>query len=1085
MAPMTRVPTTILAVMAIVSIPGLAAGAVTLQLAQSHVLPAPMRDFQGLNLADGMDDLTLHLVGGRSVFAIVEFGDVTPTNPQLSVYNDALGIGSATVIPLADPSHLPPTYGDANSSSVLDGVPFSTTAYSANISSSLVSKGLHITVSWDGGSPLVFADIVVGAPTEWELISLPMYYYGASPTMTGYPPTGNGTALVTLTPEVVGIMPEANRRELAQRLPIASFKTSLHPARYLKSDCVIVNPRGNPQPRRVCGDDVDDDGDHDTDAVSAGSMKILAVMLELDAIKPLCDHVFAPVVIPSSVDPHSGADGLGGGKRGAGNREYRGRFLHEQIHGFAFYSHGNLMYDGTDEWATSVGLGGQRLFPYEKGSAKGSAWAYDNSGYFYDVYAKTDECRDPDHTEHLRVDTDPAGAQRCYKQDVMAAGGSDREEGLNYGFVTDFTAAYLQRWFEGYDQATTGSAWRDFTLLSRGCVHKGKGPSGGPGMWNVTSQSFDDYVLPEIDTPKHLDAQLAVAYITINCAELQCDAAGGYLVPPSSTSATTYIYEPMSYVGQMREIAHVDDESTFDRFHHTSAWKDGRWEQDYSRNGCDFIVTFHFADGSRNRTLVPFTSDGFRAAHNPASPFEPDATILSDSDSLIEMGVGTLGEDPDRVDLEYLPQTCILGAHSRQPQLLTSWVRGVGETFAPPPPTGARAIQHELSIEFKLVVPTGYSHCAVERTHGLVRVIEKAVYAVIGGDAGGAAAGIAPTLPPLSSVRLACICAKECEADCASEFIRPLPIVPAPPDPTHAPPSSAAVPWVPICGCTYDEDIFDESTRTCNHGTSSFLETTLTKVPHPTISGVYHYEDAAGNKMRIDRDHFVEIAPEQIEPDPSRDPVENAVALCRATLGCVGFDFKPDTNRTRLMNMCMQPCYEHDTDNGRVAYHVDYDNVFGIAPEDRTVQNDAIYFRVLSTIPGEDAARAALAKLENGWASIFDALADDSQFLSAQIPWAVDASTLILTSVSVANNTLPPQPPSADAPPNSSPSNSSPSTPAQPRPPPSSNSSLIFDDVSAAGRDRSRHVFGVLLVGLVWTVPLTYATSSSITRSAY
>ena len=51
-----------------------------------------------------------------------------------------------------------------------------------------------------------------------------MYYYGASPTMTGYPPTGNGTALVTLTPEVVGIMPEANRRELAQRLPIASFK---------------------------------------------------------------------------------------------------------------------------------------------------------------------------------------------------------------------------------------------------------------------------------------------------------------------------------------------------------------------------------------------------------------------------------------------------------------------------------------------------------------------------------------------------------------------------------------------------------------------------------------------------------------------------------------------------------------------------------------------------------------------------------------------------------------------------------------------------------------------------------------------
>ena len=61
-------------------------GAVTLQLAQSHVFPAPNRTWtlnDGYNLIDGYNDLDLHLVGARLALAIVEFGDVTnPTNPR-------------------------------------------------------------------------------------------------------------------------------------------------------------------------------------------------------------------------------------------------------------------------------------------------------------------------------------------------------------------------------------------------------------------------------------------------------------------------------------------------------------------------------------------------------------------------------------------------------------------------------------------------------------------------------------------------------------------------------------------------------------------------------------------------------------------------------------------------------------------------------------------------------------------------------------------------------------------------------------------------------------------------------------------
>lgn len=294
-----------------------------------------MRNFTSYGLARGMDDLTLHVIGNRSVFVIVEFAvGATPTNARLEVTNDAIGKGNATTIALADPSRMPRTYGDANSTSVLDGEPFSLTAYSANVSAAFVSKGLNITILWDS-STHVITDLIVGAPTDWELYTLPMYFYGASPNMTGLPPTGNGTDPVTLTPEVVGIMPEANRRELSQRMPVASFTTHLHPGRYIKSDCIIIGPRGGGSSYRSCATTDERDG---FASLGGGGMKLLSVMIELDARKPFCEHVYAPLVMltPDGRET-SGGGGLGGQKRGAGNRDYRGTFLHEQIHGFEFF----------------------------------------------------------------------------------------------------------------------------------------------------------------------------------------------------------------------------------------------------------------------------------------------------------------------------------------------------------------------------------------------------------------------------------------------------------------------------------------------------------------------------------------------------------------------------------------------------------------------------------------------------------------------------------------------------------------------------------------------------------------------------
>ena len=98
-------------------------GAVTLQLAQSHVFPAPNRTWtldDGYNLIDGYNDLDLHLVGARLALAIVEFGDVTnPTNPRLSITNDDVTV--PVEIALRTPEHLPKTAGDDNATDLMGG----------------------------------------------------------------------------------------------------------------------------------------------------------------------------------------------------------------------------------------------------------------------------------------------------------------------------------------------------------------------------------------------------------------------------------------------------------------------------------------------------------------------------------------------------------------------------------------------------------------------------------------------------------------------------------------------------------------------------------------------------------------------------------------------------------------------------------------------------------------------------------------------------------------------------------------------------------------------------------------------------
>lgn len=79
--------------------------------------------------------------------------------------------------------------------------------------------------------------LVVGAPVDFEVISLPFYLFGADPANT----TDDKGRL--MTPDFVGKMSEGRVREFQARMPLATFRSTLHPARYFKSDYIVVGPR--------------------------------------------------------------------------------------------------------------------------------------------------------------------------------------------------------------------------------------------------------------------------------------------------------------------------------------------------------------------------------------------------------------------------------------------------------------------------------------------------------------------------------------------------------------------------------------------------------------------------------------------------------------------------------------------------------------------------------------------------------------------------------------------------------------------------------------------------------------------------
>ena len=137
---------------------------VTLELAQSHVFPAPARTWETAGLSR-YGDIDLHLVGNREALTIFELGSLAESSAvSMHVTNEERGSDDVEIA-LSPPSQIPGTYGDDNAGSAMDGEPYSTTAWTGTIPADLIKKGLSIKVTYPGGER-TWSNFTVGAPAD-------------------------------------------------------------------------------------------------------------------------------------------------------------------------------------------------------------------------------------------------------------------------------------------------------------------------------------------------------------------------------------------------------------------------------------------------------------------------------------------------------------------------------------------------------------------------------------------------------------------------------------------------------------------------------------------------------------------------------------------------------------------------------------------------------------------------------------------------------------------------------------------------------------------------------------------------------
>lgn len=942
---------------------------VSMKVGQTAMFAPPKKTW---SLANGRD-YELHLIANRLTLVLVEFGVLrNPVNPRIYAVNDANVLGEEVL--LRDPSFIPPTAGDVDPDDRMDGEPYSTTAFSAILDPRLIRKGLVITVRHDGGADVPFP-VVVGAEIDFRLTIWGLYLMGTDETFVqdGSPRTID--AVTQMTPE--------KRLEWWSKMPFTTFKDYQHPGKAIFSPFICVGPRNGNRAYRASHQD---DLKSSLDSISV-AMKMNTVLQLNEGEKYMANHYYTSVMYDGRIG------GLGGGHHGAGDSFFRGIFHHEQGHSFGL-GHSGSAYD-------------KDKYPYKGGSLQGSDWLYDagnnemNNVYINRGNSNFDDCRGD---SGIQVDgSRSSSSTRCYKQSIMQGGSGSQDSG-DLGLLADFSYAEIQMHFEGYFDASDGSV-KDSRIFP---LSNAAGEYYDYKRWDYQSQKFvravPDPASSFDEFPVHFNIAVATVFISLSCPELRCHNLEGPL-DNTDTDITT-VYQPLEYVGHVNRMYDLEDVMSLAR-----TWMDAGPDHNRCDNGCDFIVYFTFADGSTRKSLI--NRGGFREK-GWETAMKSGVTDSYDSSSFEIVGatVPTFGSAVERVDLMYYPDAW-RGMHATVPQLITSYVKGVGEVKVPQGSgmsfTSSSSIDMRvITVDFTINLPSDTEACDLVLSTELAHSFERSLFNVLTCHHG-------LDLPAYSKMSFKCMCIGErCPEGCHDTVPPAYPHEGVEPpakrrrsrslleDPAGPHLTSSTLPGnslhrrrllevlEPECGCNFAS--FNVTSGQCLQGVH-VSDLTL----NTYADGIHYYRDSAGEKM----------APLELGPlssairGPSDSKYDSAYAARDDYTDVKGFMYVSGTKTYLFQGSCVSPCFvrrdDHPTYPGFYWFTVDWENPWDTAPFSSTpIDKTKMHVRIDANIASSESALRVYEKLGDAYSEVQlgGYLANDADFKYA-VPSVASSTGLV------------------------------------------------------------------------------------------
>ena len=305
------------------------------------------------------------------------------------------------------------------------------------------------------------------------------------------------------------------------------------------------------------------------------------------------------------------------------------------------------------------------LYPYVAGSLLGSVWGFDGShGEFLAPYIPSTatsyvNCQlnivyngkdSAGNAVSLPRQLDSSG--RCVKQDPMQSGAGDQAAGYRFTTYSDFSAAEIQRNFEGSPPSSPyqpdGKIFADSAFPS------------GYKRWNTSTLGWVPVVLA---TQSYgifgLNMNLPVAkQVPVDTIVISFSNAAGN---------ASMIYPPISYVGNL--IQNIDPTSASDLASINPA--NGAYKWYCQDSGCDYSARMTYTNGTVRYVLL---KGGFRSWYQPTAAVAVSATDPTSDSSFINWAINVPNDNGGLTKIELLSTPTVWTGLPATPAVLATRV---------------------------------------------------------------------------------------------------------------------------------------------------------------------------------------------------------------------------------------------------------------------------------------------------------------------------------------------------------------------------------------------------------------------------